>query len=661
MSGVLLFRATTFFTNLDNVDQFYTWYQKLAVSLHHSSLPIWNSNVFSGQSFAGELQPGIFYPINLIWVALFGSTAGISVHALDWLVALHFAIAAFGAYLLFRVLGGQKWSAYLAGLTYAFSGAVAFRAVNQTVIFFGLTLLPYPLYFLAKYHHGIKKLRWLIFSGIFLGLIILSGHIDPFYFAFLALLIFEAGLLYKSFGGWPKFPKQLWLAAKRLAIILGVAIVVSLPQLILSAQYLPNSYRIQAGGYQDINHKIDYGDFSKSFSINIHEFLGGLVDPTGYQIRDGNALFIGILPLGIIVVALAFGRARAKATKLWQRSRGLSSSLITFGVVAALGYVTWFAVVLYELPFVYQIRQLGRYIVLFHLGMMLVLMVALEVIAGQKFNKRQKVGLGLVGAFAIVNSLYLFLLRSHIFNLHFALQFAVLGLGLMGIGLTNDARLKKYGLIVLVVITSAVNGLWFLPNIKPDTETAAAYNLSPNLVRTLEQTNGKYRVEIDSGLPVNTGNIYKFQTTGGYGATVYAPYYNFVHDGKLDPEFIRDILGVQLIASQSGSGLKLDQRESALPKMFVSAKGGSVVRSEYRPLEVTTQTYEDQYQKYSVKVDREGQVIMSEISYPGWKLWIDGQPSKLGTYSIDNIKLLKAFSARAGQHTIELKYQPFGF
>ena len=56
-SGIFLFGHTTFLTNLDNVDQTYTWYQKLATSWHHGYLPVWNANTYSGSSFAGE-NPG---------------------------------------------------------------------------------------------------------------------------------------------------------------------------------------------------------------------------------------------------------------------------------------------------------------------------------------------------------------------------------------------------------------------------------------------------------------------------------------------------------------------------------------------------------------------------------------------------------------------------
>lgn len=94
--STLILHQRTFFLFPDNVDQFYAWYQKLSVSLHNGVLPIWDANVFSGHSFVGELQSGVFYPINLIWVTLFGSVHGISVRALDWLVAIHFLIASLG-------------------------------------------------------------------------------------------------------------------------------------------------------------------------------------------------------------------------------------------------------------------------------------------------------------------------------------------------------------------------------------------------------------------------------------------------------------------------------------------------------------------------------------------------------------------------------------
>ncbi len=673
LSGVLFFHKTTFFTNLDNVDQFYTWYQKLAISFHHGYLPIWNANVFSGQSFAGELQPGIFYPLNILWVAIFGSAQGISQQALDFLVALHFVIAAFGCYLFLKQLGAKKWAAFLAGLTFAFSGVLALRSVSQTAIFFGLALLPYPLYFLAKYHGAVKKVRWLVASGLALGLIILSGHIEPFYHALLALVIFEAVLIYKDYSGFANIRRQVINSSKNLAIIIICAAAIAAPQLILSAQYLPHTYRVQAGGYSGPSEKISYGDFSKAFSVDIHEYAN-LIDPVGYQIRDGNNLFIGLVPLFTIALVVFWGRQLFKRTVIWTEHAIFAKSLLVFSVIAMLGYATWFAVVLYKLPFVYQIRQLGRYSVLFHLSLMIILAAAIAAASQIKLSKKQKLAFAAAGIFLAINSLYLFLLRDHIFSLHFTLQTTLLASALLSFALFRTENAKRIVIGTLIIASAAVNGLWFLPNIKSDIKTPKVYSLAPGLVDVLQQTNGKYRVELhDNTLPVNIGNIYNVQTIGGYGATIYAPYYQFTHMGRYDNNFTRDLLGVQLevtkhlssdkeiLYSDPSANLYVIKRESTLPKMFTSDKVGSTIRTDYHPLSVTTIKYTDNDQKYSLSVVKDTNVIMSEIAYPGWKLKIDGQAGDLKTYTIGNTPLLKEFMLPAGSHIVELKYQPFNF
>lgn len=674
LSGVLIFHRTTFFTNLDNVDQFYTWYQKLATSLHDGYLPIWNSNVFSGQSFVGELQPGAFYPLNIIWVWLFGSAAGVSQAALDWLVSLHFTVAAFGCFLLLKQLGARRWAAFLAGLTFAFSGVLALRSVSQTAIFFGLALLPYPLYFLAKYHAlDQKRRRWLVFSGLALGLIILSGHVQPFFHAFLALLFFEAVYVYKKYTNLTGLKWQLWSALKHLIIVVACALAIAAPQVYLSAQYLPNSYRVQAEGYARPDQKIEYGDFSKAFSVQTHEYAN-LIDPVEYQIRDGNNLFIGLVPLLVIILAIFWGRPLLRKTKLWAEQAAFAKSLLVFSIIAMLGYVTWFAVVLYELPLVYQIRQLGRYSILFHLSLMIVLAAALMAVAGLKLTRRQRLVFALAGAFVLINSIYLFLLSEHIFSLHFALQNLLLGLAAVAVAYLQPNRARQAAISGLIVLTAAINTLWFLPNIKFDTKTPVIYSLKPELVKVLEQTNGQYRLENNEGaLPVNVGNVYKIQTTNGYGATIYAPYFEFTNQGRYDQDLVRDLLGVQLVAgkqplpggevvySDPAAGLYVTKRSGALPKMFTTTQSGSTSRVDYQALDVKTLSYRDNYQSYALKIDKLTQVIVSEIAYPGWSLEVDGHSADLKTYAVGSTPLFKSFDAPAGEHVIELRYKPFKF
>lgn len=281
--SMLVLHHSTFFINLDNVDQSYAWYQRLSIDIHKGFLPLWNSNTFGGQSFAGDILAGVFYPVTVVFVYLFGSTNGISITALNYLVALHFAIGAFGAFLLLKEMGVSKISSFVGGLLYVFSGSVATRSVAQTVLFIGLALLPYPLFYLVKYNNEIKRRRrLLIYSGVALGLIILSGHIDSVYFTLVALSILEINhILIKSECTSLSLIKSCYSSLKKFILIFVVALVVALPQLYLAAQYLPNSYRWQINGYAPTTQKISYSTYSSSFKMNPSD-LENFINPNGY-------------------------------------------------------------------------------------------------------------------------------------------------------------------------------------------------------------------------------------------------------------------------------------------------------------------------------------------------------------------------------------------
>jgi len=671
LSDVLVLHHSSFFVNLDNVDQFYTWYQKIAVSLHHGYLPVWNANDYGGQSFAGELQPGVFYPLNLLWVLLFGSVHGISENALNVLVAIHFWFAALGAYLLIKNLGARKWAAFVAGIMFAFSGVLATRSSAQTVIFFGLALLPYPLLFLVKFHRE-RRMQWLVWSGIFLGLLLLVGHIEPFFHALLALAVFEFTYVCRSYTGLTSLKASVWQVIKTFVIIGVLAGVVASPQLWVSAPYLGHSYRVQADGYAGPGEKISYGEFAKSFNVNPHEFAN-LIDPVSYPIRDGNTLFIGLAPLVLILLGWYLARKRLQATKLWKQHSFFVTSMVVLSIVAMLGYATWFAVLLYKLPFVYQIRQLARYEVLFGLGLAMMLAAALPALSELAITKRRQRNLLLIGGFFLIDSVYLFALRHHIFGLNFALQTGLLALTLLTLAIINDSFWRKSAFVAILVATVLVNTLWFVPTIGPTTETPVIYTKIPaKLVHTLEANNGQYRLRIDdSTLPINIGNVYNVQTTGGYSATIYAPYYRLTRLSNVNKDFVDDLFGVQLVAAReipknatvayadTKQQVYIYERSSALPKAFTTDKAGSLQRSDYHGLQVHTTHYDDRQQTFVINNPKAQQVILSEIAYKGWTARVDGKRAPLETYNVGGQPILKELQLASGTHTVTLTYKPF--
>ena len=50
----------------EGANQTFVWYQFAAHSIQHHLNPIWDPYQFSGHSFIGEMQAGLFYPIKLL-------------------------------------------------------------------------------------------------------------------------------------------------------------------------------------------------------------------------------------------------------------------------------------------------------------------------------------------------------------------------------------------------------------------------------------------------------------------------------------------------------------------------------------------------------------------------------------------------------------------
>lgn len=587
-------------------------------------------------------------------------------------MALHFLAAAFGLYLLCRKIKIGQRAAFLAGLIFAFSGVLPIRADSQSAIFFGLCLIPYPLFFMLNYYEK-QKYRWLLYSGLSLGLIVLAGHIQPYFHALLLLLIIELSRLRVNTKPLLKgIVKPMIGIGKRLSIIVAASVAVALPQLLLSYQYLPNAYRIQASGYQSPDTSLDYAHFAKPFNVDPSEFAN-LIEPKKYPVKEGNNLYIGLLPLGIIILALIYSRKKIVDTEAWRENGKFIVITLVFSILAMLGYWTWFAAALYEVPFVKQVRQLGRYSIMFHLAITIIFSMALEAINKVKLTNKQSKLLKVVATFMLLNGVYLFLLRSYIFELHFALQTLILAIGIGAVAYYKpNGKKRPYILALLIVLSTIVNSLWFLPDTKADVRMPSDYKLSPALVSVLESTHGKGRIEIvDNALPVNIANAYNFESTGGYGATIYAPFYEFSHKINASDDFKRDLLGVKYLVStrpsagdevyaDPGSSVYVVGRKSSLSKIFYTTKEGSLVRADYHPLDVNTEVYTDSYQRYKVNMTESRDVIISEVQYPGWHIKIDGKSAEWFPYIVDGVPIFRTFNLSQGQHMVEFEYRPFG-
>jgi Bacterial membrane protein YfhO len=96
---------------------------------------------------------------------------------------------------------------------------------------------------------------------------------------------------------------------------------------------------------------------------------------------------------------------------------------------------------------------------------------------------------------------------------------------------------------------------------------------------------------------------------------------------------------------------KIDFRDTAIADQPIDLPAAD---SAVPPGEVTVTQYEPSRIKLSLRASRTSLLVLSETYYPGWKAWIDGQPSTI--YPVDIA--LRGVVVPAGAHQLRMEFRP---
>lgn len=168
------------------------------------TIPFWNPYIFGGMPFLADIQIGFFYPLNRILSLFIQSNGHLSVWWLQFIIIFHFFIAQISMYLLTRSLKISSYGAIISSVSYAFSLFMVCHAFHPMIVYH-LAWFPVVIMFFLKAINE-KKYIYGIYSGLILGLSILSGHpqITLYEFLFLGFLgfwFFVADLKKKELKG----------------------------------------------------------------------------------------------------------------------------------------------------------------------------------------------------------------------------------------------------------------------------------------------------------------------------------------------------------------------------------------------------------------------------------------------------------------------------
>jgi len=654
----------------DAQEQTYAWFQKLAYSIEQGYLPLWNANSTGGHDFAGEIQTAVMYPLNWAWVWLHAADGSISALAIDFLIALQFLIAALGMYGLLRRWQLGAGAALFGALSFVLFGPFAMRASAQANILAGLALMPWAV-LAATVHFERGRQRWAMLTGALVGLQVLAGHVQPAVHT--AMLIGLIAFLRRDSDGSAKPALRTLASGTWMAL---AACVVALPQILITSGYLAEAYR-WIGGADPLapGKRVPWRIFGFEHILEPKSLLSA-IDPWRFGASDGNALYVGMLGLAMAAWFLA-SPERRRALPAWRAHGRALLVAAAFALVCVLGHYTWVSTLLRQIPVIGQIRQLGRYAILFHFAVACLAGFALHSLLERPpraWRPRLDALKAIAAVFLILQLVWLWIHDGLLSPPATQSLWLSLAFGLV-VALGNNRR----SVVLVAALAVLLAQAWIfrdlvLPRVDGATTAEAAFAARP-MLSALESSYGRERVLIDesAGLPRNYGLPRRWQTKHGYGATMHRSYYDFIiRDWGIDtPE--NDLLGVRwvvaradlplrLIGREAAGGLSLYERDSWYPRVFLRTQHGSSPRGKAleRAIGLEVLHYDDRLQRFRIDSQGDDVAVVTELNYRGWCARVNGAAVSIAPVQLDGLQTpFRSVPVRAGRNELEFEYRPF--
>lgn len=694
----------------DPVRQQYPWRNLSIEAFKTKELPIWNPYSFSGTPLLANFQSAAFYPLNIVFFLMDFNTA--------WtiLVMLQPLLGAIFFFSYVRSLNIKKEASLLGALAFAYSGFTIAWLEWNTVVH---TLIWLPLILLSIERILTKAtLKWAIILFVAELSCVFAGHLQILFYVVVFSIIYALlrvlYIVHKSKDD----RKKIYVSAGVLGLITGIAIMVTAVQWAPTLEFISQSARdIDQGSYKKEGWFIPSENLVQFFAPdffgnpatanywgkwNYGEFIGyiGIV-PLIFALyalifrRDKKTLFfgsfffitmlfalesfIGKLPYElnvpflktsqptrllsisifslIMLTSLGFDQFLTEDVK----TKKLRNILLTIGIIALTGLVTWMIVLLREIVF------------------------PIELITNLGVSQRNLIFPSIV-----------FILSSFL---------------IVSVAIIQNKKIKVfviYCLVILTVIdlfrfgwkfTSFSEKTWIYP------KTRALEYLQKNIKN--------YRfLSLDRRImPPNFSTMYKLQDVSGYDPLYLRKYGELVaawERGKPDisnasfnriitptniSSPITDLLGVGYILSideinNSAFDLvfkegetKVYKNKNTIPRVFLVSKiikakndqdemnklfeniqslskiatTQEDIRIADTPIEKNEYTKIIKYSENKVKIETnttvERLLIFTDIYYPMWKADIDGSETKI--YSVDFT--FRGLVVPKGQHIIEFE------
>ncbi len=676
------------------VTQSYSWFNFAASSIHKGILPIWDPFRFSGNTFIGEMQTGLFYPLKfLVYILPLDSNGMVPERIYSAFYVLTHLLAAIFMFVLARHLRISSFGSAVAGITFALGGYLA-NTLHPHTLDSGIWL-PLIVYFFLKSTGEDRPKRAAFFaslSGISLGMTVLAGGIHMTIMSGIVIATMAA-VIYRNE---PRRLRVFGLAA----LVALMAFLFGAVQMLPSMEYGPLSYR-WVGGDSPIgfHNKVPYaflGTQARFSPRSLFTFLFAGASP-GDELPTN---YFGVLPFLLSIVGA------------W---RGWQNKWVKYLVaVAALSYLyswgefSFLHGLLYLLPGLDVAREAGRFILLTHFACAILAGFG----AGELFEALAPKD-HFFGAFVrclrwLVVLLAAILLAGSVQttiavddSLFMSFVFIAAAYVVFELLYRDYRPATLKGALVFLILWDLY--VFNYPVRNKVTMAAAKQDHMAELVETrklaefFRAQQGLFRIQFDAINPPNIGNSYGIPTTGGMSATMLTDYFAYLGHPQMPGLFnVRytlsrsDLPGRVPVFSEGEwrvfenrsygdrawvvHDVQIDpSKERPLRRLsdshFDPQRTAILDRTPQEPMDPGTDSHdvaaavrnEATSMEFRIHSAGRGLLVVGEVFYPGWEATVNGLRAPI--YRVDGV--LRGISVPKGDSLVKLDYRPrsvrFGF
>jgi hypothetical protein len=691
-------------TEYEGANQSYAWAHHTVASLKHGSLPLWDPYARGGVSFIGEMQTGLFYPLNAVLALVPFNRAGVlSPRGFElFFVLLHFVIAC-AMFALARDLGLSHYAALVAGACFGLGGMVG--RVGWPDMLDSAAWLPVIVLFLLRAINARRPLPGLLYAGLAglaLGLAILGGRLHIAIMDALVAVSAAAFLVHYADAKADEFRacRNPWLwAGVIVAMVAVVAFAAAALQLLPSLEYSQRAIRYLSDVLMlPAQRKIPYVNLSDGFwPRSVAALLFGFPFSGAVGGGENYGPYFGVVPLLLAIIG---------AWKNWRHP--LVRYLAALAVLAffyTLGSFSFLHGLLYSItPFLWMAREAARFIYLANFAMALLAGFGAQALFWGQADRASLAPLLRVFKWVVIVCLAglsvpaLFTKPEMSEWVALSVLFILSAYGLLLYILAgNRNRLARFLVVALILCDlSAFN--WTLRD-KIEVEKTGKNHLKVLLncggvAQFLKSQPGLFRAQVLAEWQPNIGDLYGIQTIGGMGATLPSDYERFLNAVPHSVDllnvryFVKPKAAPEPGAVYEDDGWKVYHNPNCYPRAWVvheTAVDPSPDRLRARlgepgfqgrrtallaaplpvPLdpaatvapgshEIVFTFYGAHRLELTVRAEKRGLLVLSEVDYPGWRATLNG--SRVPIYKADG--LFRAIVVPPGESRVVFRYRP---